>query len=208
MGAVAKIGLIESNEELSITQVLTKAGGPTDNQLLENVKVIRGNPMSKERIINVDMEKYLTDGESSTLPKLYSGDTVYVPPLTPENIRQMSIVITGQVTNPGSYLSYKAIDILNAISMAGGFTVTADPSKIWIRREGKDDYQDKIVDLKEIMKDPRVSTELEMIGPGYIIYVPIKEQGMATKTAITTRGIVTFIADLIPIYGLYRIITE
>jgi len=206
MGAVVRPGSIVSSEELSLTQALIQAGSVTDNIALKDIRVLRAEPTNGERVIHVDLNKYLTEGDSSILPKLYSGDTIYVPPTTQDKMKEVSIIITGEVVRPGSYETLEPVDILDAISMAGGLTSNADPERIIIRREDTDSYQDKVVNIEEFIRNVRSNSPLEMVEPGYRIYVPAKERSLVITTASATRGIVIFLADLVPIYGLYRLI--
>ena len=205
MGAVARPGSYISDEEPMITQVLSYAGSVTDNIALKDIRVIRAGPTEGDRVVHVDMDKYLKEGDASLLPRLYSGDIVYVPNVTQERIKEVSILITGEVLKPGSYETLEALDILDAIALAGGLSRDADPERIRIRRETDDSYQEKIVNIDEFLKDIASASPPEMVEPGYRIYVPAK-RGSATKVAVAARGMVAFLADLIPIYSLYRLI--
>jgi len=140
------------------------------------------------------------------LPRIYSGDIVYVPPLTQEKMRELSITITGEVAKPGVYMLSNPVDILDAIYMAGGLTPNADTERIRLRKEDADSYQDKIVNISDFLKDVASRSQTEMIKPGYTIYVPMKQRGAATTTALASRSVVALLADLIPIYSLYRLI--
>ncbi len=208
MGAVATPGSFTFTEEPTLAQALIRAGSVTDSSALRDVRVIRGTPTDGDRVIYVDMSKYLTSGDNSIMPKLYSGDIVYVPPLTHDKMRELSLTITGEVVRPGTYPLSEPLDILAAIYLAGGLTQNADPERVRIRREDVDSYQDKIIDISEPLRSAEKYKQTEMVGPGYIIYVPMKQRSPATATAIASRGIVAFLADLIPIYGVYRIIRD
>jgi len=205
MGAVSRPGSFEFTEEPTLTQALLQAGSVSNGLALRDVRVIRGAPTEGDRVIHVDMDKYLVEGDASLLPRLYSGDTIYVPDVTRETMKDIAIVITGQVVAPGSYQTREPLDILDAISMAGGLTPDADPERIRVRRESADSYQEKIVNIDEFLKDVRSTRAPEMVEPGYRIYVPTR-RGSGTTVAVAARGIVGFLADLIPIYGLWRVI--
>ncbi|MGQ9609088.1 MAG: polysaccharide biosynthesis/export family protein [bacterium] len=208
MGAVTNPGSFTFTEEPTLAQVLIRAGSVTDSSALKDVRIIRNAPTDSDRIIYVDMSKYLINGDSSIMPRLYSGDVVYVPPLTHDKMRELSLIITGEVVKPGTYPLSEPLDILAAIYIAGGLTPNADPERIRIRKEDAESYQDKIVDISEPLRSAEKYGQTEMVGPGYIIYVPMKQRNPATVTAIASRGIVAFLADIIPIYGLYRIIRD
>ena len=206
MGAVANPNSYVFEKEPTLAQVLIKAGSVADNTSLKDVRVIRNMPTDSERVIHVDMSKYLIDGDNSILPRIYSGDIVYVPPLTQEKMRELSITITGEVAKPGVYMLSNPVDILDAIYMAGGLTPNADTERIRLRKEDADSYQDKIVNISDFLKDVASRSQTEMIKPGYTIYVPMKQRGAATTTALASRSVVALLADLIPIYSLYRLI--
>jgi polysaccharide export outer membrane protein len=210
MGAVARPGSFTSTEEPTLTQALLEAGSVTDSMALKDIRIIRGTqaampvPPKDDRVIHVDLDKYLAEGDASLLPRLYSGDTIYVPNITQEAMKDVSILVTGEVTRPGSYQTREPLDILDAISMAGGLTRNADPERIRIRRESDDSYQEKVVNIDEFLKDVSSTSPSEMVEPGYRIYVPAKRGSIAT-VAVATRGIAAFLVDLIPIYSLWRL---
>lgn len=206
MGAVSSQGSFEFTEEPTFTQALMRAGSVTNSAALRDVRVIRGAQAIGAMVVHVDLEKYLAEGDNALLPRLSSGDTIYVPVPTQEEVRDRSVIITGEVLKPGSIEILEPTDILDIVSLAGGLTPNADPERIRVRRESADLYQDKIVNISESLRSAGSSTSPEMVGPGYRIYVPSKQRNPATATALVTRGIVAFIADLIPIYGLYRLI--
>jgi polysaccharide export outer membrane protein len=222
MGAVSRQGSYVFTREPMLMEVLLQAGSVADTMLLKYIRIIRGGqsktlkdeaPSARETsaVVNVDLDKYLTGGDASILPRLYSGDTVYIPPVTQERMKDVSVIVTGEVVRPGSYRTTETLDVLDAISMAGGLTPNADPERIKIRRESADSYQEKIVNIEQFLGDvsESFSTSLpEMVGPGYRIYVPAKRGSAAAVAAVTTRGIVRFLADLVPVYGVYRLVRE
>ena len=210
MGAVARPGSFVSSEEPTLTQALIQAGSVTDSMAMKDVRVIRSKQASPsdDRVVHVDLDKYLVEGDTSLLPRLYSGDTIYVPTVTEADMKDISIRITGEVLRPGSYRTSEPLDILDAISMAGGLTPNANPEMIKVSRESADSYEEKIVNIDEFLEDIGSASPPEMVEPGYRIYVPAKHGSAARIASVATRGIVAFLADLIPIYGLWRLITD
>ena len=162
MGA-ATTRSINFSTEPSIIDVLVGAGGVENYTRLKNIRVIRGEKADGYNVINVDFEQYLKDGDDSLLPKLYSGDTIYIPPLTPEKMARFAIMITGAIVKPGSYEISEPMDLLDAISMAGGLTSNANPEEIRLRRETEDSYQEKIVNIRQALTDVRIDTPPEMV---------------------------------------------
>jgi polysaccharide export outer membrane protein len=207
MGAVGRPSTVVSTEEPTLTQALLQAGSVTDSVALKDIRVIRGGSTEGDRVIHVDLDKYLVEGDASLLPRLHSGDTIYVPDVTQEAMRDIAIIITGEVVRPGSYQTREPLDILDAISMAGGLTPNADPERIKIRREDADSYQEKIVNIDESLEGVESTSPPEMVEPGYRIYVPAR-RGSAAAVGLAARTAVAFLADLIPIYGLWRLVSD
>ena len=66
----------------------------------------------------------------------------------------------------------------------------------------------KGVNIEEFLEDVASTSLPEMVGPGYRIYVPARERSATSVVALGARGVVAFLADLIPIYGVYRWIRD
>lgn len=205
VGSVRIPSTIEFPKEPSLIEVLLKAGSVTDNAVLGYVRVIRGSMDAPDKVIEVNMKEYLNNGEASVLPKLQSGDIVYIPDVTQEKLKELSIIITGQVLNPGVYRISESMNILDAISLAGGLTKEADPEMVRIRKESGNLYQEKIVNLEEFLGDLGSESVPEMVGPGYRIYVPTKRASIS-GIAYGMRGLVAFLVDLTVVYGFFRLV--
>ncbi len=207
MGAVGRPGSFVSDKELSLTEALLQAGSVTNSMALKYVRVIRGMPTEGDRVVHVDVEKYLIEGDVTLLPRLYSGDTIYVPDMTQEQMKDVSILITGEVLSPGSYSVSEPLDILDIISMAGGLTPNADTERIRVRREDADSYQEKIVNIDEFLRDVESEVLPEMVGPGYRIYVPTQQKSTSAIAGVT-RGLVAFLADVALVFSFWRVVGD
>jgi polysaccharide export outer membrane protein len=88
-----------------------------------------------------------------------------------EQINSLKIFISGNVTKPGVYDAKREINILQAISMAGGFTEWAKKNKIKVfRKHGGEERVIKINYNKIISgKNPEMNIPLQ---PGDSIVVP------------------------------------
>jgi len=207
MGAVPQPRTCIFTEEPTLTMVLLEAGSVPDVTALRYIRIIRGGAATGDKVVNVDFAEYLADGDVSHLPRLYSGDTVYVPDVTQEKMRDVSITITGRVLSPGTYRIYEPLNILDAISKAGGLTADADPENIRIRKETADSYQEKIISIDEYLRDVGSTAPPEMVEQGYSIYVPAKRHSTSVITSIA-RGLVTFVADVAMIYSFWRVVGD
>lgn len=66
-----------------------------------------------------------------------SNATTFVD-ITPGNLRQKSIIVVGEVINPGNYLIPSTAGVISAIAKAGGPTDVASMRNVYIRRGGAD----------------------------------------------------------------------
>lgn len=211
MGAVRSPSTYEFAEEPTLTEVLLKAGSVADSATLKYVRIIRSSqagmpmPPGDDRVVHVDIDKYLADGDDSSLPRLYSEDIVYIPDVTQEKMKDVSVIVTGQVLRPGTYRTSELLNILDAISLAGGLTENADPEMIRVIRETDDAYHEKIVNIDEFLSDVGSTSRPEIVGPGYRIYVPARRRP-TSAVAGAARGLVTFLADLAMVYSFWRVI--
>ncbi|MDD5772721.1 MAG: SLBB domain-containing protein [bacterium] len=141
LGQVLKPGQYSFAVMPNILEVITQAGGGAADASLRGVRILRGGA-EKSEVILVDVDKYLQTGDISLLPILKAGDTVYVPRLGEEGklieerkrgeTRHKNINIVGEIRGPGVYPLEDSIELIEAVSKAGGFTPYADLKKITI----------------------------------------------------------------------------
>lgn len=77
MGAVNKQDNYTSLSDVSLVEIIAAAGGPTPNADLGHVKIFMKGKVSD--VIEVDLAKHLEQGDMENIPKVKSGDTVFIP---------------------------------------------------------------------------------------------------------------------------------
>ena len=206
MGSVNKPGSYEFTEEPMLIEAVLRAGSAIDNAALSHVRLIRGDPENGDGILHVDLDEFLETGNRSHLPRLYSGDIIYIPDIAQERtVDTSTVIIAGQVLSPGAYRIRGSVDILDAILLAGGLTESADTERIRLRRETADSYEEKIVNVSEVLSNIELASPSEMIEPGYRIFVPARRSFTSVLPTVA-RGLVLFLADLAMIYSFWRIV--
>lgn len=121
MGGVRRPGAVQLSEELTILEVLSRAGGPVSNADLESAFVLRGTAR-----IPVDLRRLLNDDTVQNL-SLRVGDTIVVPTvglnLGASGVPNVAYVrVEGEVTAPGWVKHTNDLTIRAAIDAAGGLT--------------------------------------------------------------------------------------
>ena len=138
MGEVNKPGTYAVTRENSILYVLSEAGGPTKDAGEEVVIIRPGKPVDRaltieeaerrrEQIIQVNLKDVLAGDKNSKIA-IRDGDSVIVP-------KMPFFFVMGEVRSPGKYNLERGTTVLMAISIGGGLTPKAAPSRTRITRE-------------------------------------------------------------------------
>ena len=85
-----------------------------------------------------------------------------------EDSASKRIFVLGQVKNAGSFTVRKRMSVIEAISMAGGFTDLADLSNVVVTRSGRNGGKRFVVDIKSIMNGAKDNFYLEA---GDVVFV-------------------------------------
>jgi len=75
-GEVKTPGVLDVPDETDLISLLSFAGGPTDKAKLSKVKIIRNH---SGKIIEVNIKRYVKNGDYKQIPVVKPGDTVVVP---------------------------------------------------------------------------------------------------------------------------------
>jgi len=76
-GQVTHPGLYTVPDDTDLLTLLSLAGGPREDAKLTKIRIVRPT-VEGERIIWIDMKKYLETGDEKMIPILQPGDTVIV----------------------------------------------------------------------------------------------------------------------------------
>jgi polysaccharide export outer membrane protein len=167
IGAVNKPGMYEIIGRMSLLELISKAGGFTENAGNE-MFVMREGKSGLRANLTIDLNDLIMNGNQSLNIPLQPSDVVNVP-----IDRIIQIYVWGEVKNPGALaVRYsKKITLLQAIAQAGGTTDSAKRSGVVITR--KDEKTGKetrmTVNLNEIMRGKKPNI---MLMDGDVIFVP------------------------------------
>ncbi|MGB8658703.1 MAG: polysaccharide biosynthesis/export family protein [Candidatus Zixiibacteriota bacterium] len=178
-------------------ELLGEAGGPTEHADLSSVTIIRVG--TEEKMITVDLDRCLKSGELSQLPQLKPKDIINIPPsaLSSTSSRPIPISIKkggvyylwGEVISPGAYPFESQIDLMEAISLAGGPTSMANLKKVKLITREKDQDVISLINVDQYLrKGTRPSF---VMGFNDIIIVPTKKPGTLSQTWGVLREAVT-----------------
>jgi len=149
LGAVGKPGVYEMVGPRTLLQILSQAGGLTDDAAAE-FYLIRGAASGKTERIPIHVQDLMAHRNPALNVPIQSGDIISVP------IEQdIYIYVDGAVKKPGrvDHPASRSITLLQAIAKAGGTTDRANVKEIQVLRKGEDGTQIVLqVNLKRIRK--------------------------------------------------------
>ncbi len=150
LGEVLKPGTYPLSGDVSLLDILSQAGGAAKTAGNEAV-IVRGPKSEAPRLpgsagsttLKVNLKKLL-EGDLAENVMVQDGDTVHIPKLA-----STSFYVVGEVKKPGAYVVEKeATTVLEALTLAGGFTERAAASGAKILRKRADGAQETLqVDL-------------------------------------------------------------
>nr|WP_193756569.1 SLBB domain-containing protein [Vibrio coralliilyticus] len=165
-GEVNAPGSFTFKNTADLVDILMRAGGVTRYASVEQIRVISNN---KPQIFN--LKEYLDSGDTSLLPNLQPGTTIFVPKQE-EEIRAGSnvIYIMGEVKSPGAYEGKKGASFMDILANAGGPTRYAESRQIrLIKANGQ------VIKFDLTAYTEGLTTKVPpQINPGDAIFVPEK----------------------------------
>jgi polysaccharide export outer membrane protein len=180
-------------------RVILDAGGPAELADLSQVTIVRKGEVGSE-IINVDLYDLIKKGDLSKAPEVLSGDLINVPTSAFGAAIQLGervkfegrniYYVLGSVAEPGVRTLDAGIDVLDAITIAGGFTADADLKNVRVIMKGPRYSNVVKINLKDYIDSgspPRLILQQEDT-----IVVPAREAG-------TLGGVLGTAARIVPL---------
>jgi len=179
-GAVGAPGLYEMKSKATLLELIAKAGGTsTDHGNIAYIlhpssertasKKDNQNPYSDKGPEKIDLNKLLDKGDMNQNIELQSGDVIYIPLQSSQNLSASKIYVEGEVKSPGVYTYQQGLTALNACIMAGGFSKFAAPNRTRIIRQKGDKQIIIKINLNDVRDGKIPDAEIK---PGDRIHIP------------------------------------
>jgi len=164
LGEVKSPGGYSYKEGMKLFELISQAGGLTKYAGTRNIKIYRSEK-KEQKFITVNLDEIIADTTKDVL--LLPGDIIEVP-------RQpKSISVIGEVNSPGIYDWHEQLDIIEALSLAKGYTPIAKLGSVKIFRQLPNGEKKVIlVNVAEILKGKLQKNVV--LEPGDVVYVPKK----------------------------------
>lgn len=164
LGEISRPGVYSIIQPTTILEGLAIVGGFTPAANLAGTYFLRNG-----KVIPVNLRAVLRDGDLSQNIYLQDRDIIYIP-----NARDQMIYIIGEIEEPGAIQIMEGkLNLIEAISAAGGFKIGAVEDNIKIIRGGLANPTIISANVKEILDKNRLEKleNLQLVA-GDIVYVP------------------------------------
>lgn len=184
-GRVANPGLVTIDADSDLWGAVHSAGGLISGADLSRVSIIRHGLE-----IPVDLHGFLTRDVREPLPAVRAGDTIFVPadPSMPiseggataflgNKALDRKVFVIGSVRAPGLFDRSRALDVLTAVSLAGGPDAEADLGHVRLLTSDTS----RPVNLIDALRGKPLSANLLPGTGGAIVYVPSLARGLDNR---------------------------
>ncbi|MCB1425827.1 MAG: SLBB domain-containing protein [Brucellaceae bacterium] len=166
-GEVQKPAQFAFKDNMSLVDLIMRAGGVTRYAAVEQIRVI-----TDKGPVLFNLQAYLDSGDASLMPALEPGATVFVPILADQIKRgKHTVYIMGEVAKPGAFEAQKGTTFIDILANAGGPTRFAETRQIRVIRAGGNVEMFDLVAFTE-----GKIAEIPLVQPGDAILVPEKTE--------------------------------
>ncbi|MGH7278271.1 MAG: polysaccharide biosynthesis/export family protein [Candidatus Rokuibacteriota bacterium] len=159
VGGVGKPGVMQLNQELTLLQAISLAGGLASAANVEAAYLLRG-----DKAITIDFTRLIQRGDISQNVQLQPGDTIVVPVAD-------VVYVQGEVKAPGALKYSTDLTMVKAIAQVGGFTHLASGKRVTVLRGNGARKENLRVNVEDMIKDPETAADIPL-RPNDIIIVP------------------------------------
>lgn len=171
LGSAEKPGVYYLNGPTTMLEILSKAGGLASTAgkqviLLRNHTGSGGSAASASPVLRFSLEK-IQAGDVAENTRVQDQDTIIVS----KAVAPHSYFVFGEVKKPGGYTLEKETNILEGITIAGGFTDKAAPSRTRVIRSTPEGQKVIEIDMNDILRRGRAATTV-MLQESDVVVVP------------------------------------
>ena len=178
LGAVKFPGTYTVSGSSNALHVLNVSGGIADYGSFRNIRITRNDKL----ISNIDLYDIFIFGKNTALPKLRSGDVIYVSPKISE------VAISGGVNNPMIYEVVDGETIEDVIAFAGGFSkLNKEDPRIIISNRANLSTSNNLYQIFSMNNYKNVIAK-----DNDNIYVPFYKQEFIPSKSVTISGMVRY----------------
>jgi polysaccharide biosynthesis/export protein len=134
--------------------VPVRPDGKISLPLLNDVQASGLTPTQLAAVITERLKKFVTDPQVTVIVTQINSQRVYV---------------LGEVTRPGAYPLLPGMNVLQALSAAGGFTMFANTKKVYVLREQGGKQQKFMFNYKDVIDGKHAEENIELKAGAQIV---------------------------------------
>ena len=161
LGQVRTPGVLRLSSDITVVQAISRVGGTTDDADLQGALLIRDS-----QILPVSFDKLLQHGDFTQNVLLRPNDAILIP-----NASAKKVFVLGEVKLPLAISIRHPVTLIEAISMAGGFTADAKSRNVVVARGGLGAANILKVNVDDITEQGLIAKNM-LLQPNDIVYVP------------------------------------
>lgn len=189
-GQVGAPGRYMFNDSMSFLDILSAADGPTGNADIHNIRISH-NDGQYARVSKLNLALYFETGDANLLPKVKTGDTIYIPEknrIWLDQSKESTVRVLGAVNKPGRYRFSDDMTILDLLAEAGGPGANADVERITVINLSCCRDQARNFDLSAFSRTARFD-DLPVLRTGDTVYIPDKSESIVAKARTGLRDV-------------------
>lgn len=200
MGEVSAPGRYLFQDNMHFLDILAAAAGPSASADISNIRITHRDGETS-RVTHLDLGRYFETGDESLLPRVKTGDVIYLPSKDRLWLNQpvdQTVRVLGAVTSQGRYRYNQSMTLLDLLAEAGGLLSSAELSSIVVVSAACCDKQVTSFDLLEFSKSGDFS-ELPQLQTGDTVYVLQKDDS-------TWNRVVSAIQETLSVVSILKIV--
>jgi polysaccharide export outer membrane protein len=170
LGAVRTPGIIKLRNATTLLEAVSQVGGLSDDADLRQSIVVQDG-----EVLPINLERLFKQGDIRQNVYMRPNASVFVA-----STRFNSVYVIGAVQRVGKVTWDGTLNLMEAISLAGGFGINANVSHVLVITGGIVDPTLKLVDAAAIIYRGELDKNIAL-GRGDIVYVPTSELGTAER---------------------------
>jgi protein involved in polysaccharide export with SLBB domain len=195
MGSVGRPGRYAFDQSNTFLDIMAAADGPTASADITAIRVTHSNER-RNRVSRVNLSQFLETGDRSLLPRVRTGDVIFVPDRNRNPLEQNPATVVrvlGAVNRPGRYPFNDGMTLLDLLAESGGPSRDALAERIVVVNLSCCADQARLFNLPRFARTGDTAM-LPVIRAGDTIYVPDSRQSEWRQFFDGMRDVVTSVS--------------
>ncbi|MUK61859.1 sugar ABC transporter substrate-binding protein [Aliivibrio fischeri] len=196
-GQVNAAGRYRFTNDMHFLDILSAADGPTMDADIHNIRITHRDK-SYARVSKLNLALYFETGDESLLPKVKTGDTIYIPEknrIWVDESKETTIRVLGAINKPGRYRFNDSMTLLDLLAEAGGPSDVAYLEKISVVNHSLNEGQARTFDLVEFSRTADFRS-IPVLRAGDTVYIPNKDESTMEQVRVVMKDVFQVVATI------------